>query len=292
MIRDTSLGSRLFEAINVVILLVVLFVTLYPLYSMAIISISDGNAVLRGEVRLLPVGPTLETYKLVFKDPWLLRSLGNSLLYTSLGTLINLVMTVLCAYPLSRPKLLGKSFYTLIVMFTLFFTGGLIPLYLLVIQLGLKNTMWALLLPVAINPWYMFILRTSFQGIHEAIIESALIDGANDLQTLWRIVIPLSFPVLATLLLFYAVGQWNEWFNAIIFLDDRLKFPVQVVLRSIVLLGRMELRSEMWGASGMVIVEQSIKTATIMVSTLPILLVYPFVQRYFVKGVMIGAIKG
>jgi putative aldouronate transport system permease protein len=216
----------------------------------------------------------------------------NSVVYTFVGTAINLVMTALCAYPLARPKFSGRGFFTWVVSLTMFFSGGLIPLYLLVMQLGIKNSMWAVVLPVAINVWNMFILRTSFQQIPEEIYEAAVIDGANDLQTMLNVILPLSMPVMATLLMFYAVAHWNDFFNGLIFLDDRNKYPVQLVMRNIVILGRFEQTNELAGGSDFSAIEQTLKYATIMVSTLPILAVYPFVQRYFVKGVMIGAIKG
>ena len=219
-------------------------------------------------------------------------SLSNSVLYTVVGTIINLFMTVLCAYPLARPKFSGKTFFTWVVSMTMFFSGGLIPLYLLVLNLGIYNSIWALVLPGAINVWNMFIMRTSFQSIPEELYEAAILDGANDLQTLYYMVLPLSMPVIATLLMFYAVGHWNEFFNALIYLDDRAKFPIQLILRNVVILGNFEQTNELSGGSDFAAIEQTLRYATIMVSTLPILAVYPFVQRYFVKGVMIGAIKG
>ncbi len=289
---DKTFGSRVFDALNVLLLILVVLATLYPFYYITVLSLSNGNAVLRGEVRLWPVGFTLDSYRLVFENPAVPQSLKNSLLYTSLGTVINLIMTTLCAYPLARPRFSGRTFFTWVVTATMFFSGGLIPLYLLIMQLGLINNMWALLLPTAINVWNMFILRTSFQQIPEELFEAARMDGANDLQTLIRIALPLAKPVLATLLLFYAVAQWNEFFNALIFLDDRAKYPIQLVMRNIVILGRFEQTNELAGGSDFAVIEQTLKYATIMVSTLPILAVYPFVQKYFVKGVMIGAIKG
>ena len=294
MVRyDRGFGSRLFDILNYTFMVVLVLVTLYPLYYVAIVSLSDGNAVLRGDVGLWPVGANLTTYRLVFRTPTVMRSLANSAMYTTVGTAINLFMTALCAYPLARPRFSGKTFLTLMVMVTMFFSGGLIPLYLLIMQLGLRNTMWALVLPVAIGPWNMFIMRTYFQGIPEEMFEAATIDGANDLQIVSRIVVPLSKPIFATLLLFYAVGHWNQWFNALIFLDERVKFPIQLVLRSVVIQGQMEQAGHIMSPSmEHLVVERSLQYATIVVSTLPILAVYPFVQKYFVRGVMIGAIKG
>jgi putative aldouronate transport system permease protein len=291
-VRDTSWGSRLFDKLIILLMIAIVCVTLFPFYHIAVISLSNGNAVLRGEVKFFPVGFTLDAYRLVMEDPAIPRALMNSVIYTTVGTLINLVMTVLCAYPLARTSFSGRTVLTWMVAFTMLFSGGLIPLYLLVMQLGLLNSMWALVLPVAINPWFMFILRTSFKDVDESIYEAALIDGANDLQILWRIAVPLAKPTLATLLLFYAVAHWNEFFYPLIFLDDRTKYPIQLIMRNIVLLGRFEQTTELGGGTGFAVIEQTLKYATIMVSTLPILAVYPFVQKYFVKGVMVGAIKG
>ncbi len=292
-VYDKSTGARLFDGLNALIMVLVVLATLYPLYYVAIVSLSNGNAVLRGEVNLLPVGFTVAAYKLVFRTVTVVRSLANSILYTAVGTTISLLMTALCAYPLARPRYSARKLVTWLVTITMFFSGGLIPLYLLVLQLGLRNTMWALVLPAAISPWNMFIMRTYFQGIPEEVYEAAVIDGANDPQTLFRVILPVARPILATLLLFYAVAQWNEWFHALIFLDDKVKQPVQLVLRSVVIQGQMEHSGYLMSSEEeFTVIEQSLRYATIMVSTLPILLVYPFVQKYFVKGVMIGAIKG
>lgn len=290
-VYDKSIGSRLFDLILVTMMILIIFLTLFPFYYILIISFSNGSSVLSGAVKLWPVGVTLDAYKLALSNPLVPRSLGNSVLYTVVGTTINLVMTALCAYPLARPRFSGRSFFTWMVTLTMFFSGGLIPLYLLVLQLGLIDKMWAVILPVAINPYNMFLMRTFFQGIHESIYEAALLDGASEIQILWRIVLPLSMPIFATLLLFYAVAQWNDFFNALIYLNDRLKFPIQLFLRNIVIVGVSGQASELAGGSDYGVVDQTLRYATIMISTVPILLVYPFVQRYFVKGVMIGAIK-
>jgi len=258
-IYDKSLGSRLFDLMLTVLMLGIIFVTLFPFYYILIVSLSNGNAVLRGEVKLWPVQFTLDTYKLVLSDPNVPRSLMNSLLYTSVGTAINLIMTALCAYPLARPRFSGRTFFTWMVTLTMFFSGGLIPLYLLVLQLGLIDTIWAIVLPVAINPWNMFLMRTFFQGIHESIYEAALLDGASELQILWRIVLPLSMPIFATLLLFYAVANWNDFFNALIFLNTASKFPIQLHLRNVVIMGRFDQTNELAGGSGFVIIEQTLR---------------------------------
>ncbi len=287
-----SMGSRLFDVLNIILMAIIVVVTLYPLYYIAIVSLSHGNAVLTKSVKYFPVDFTLESYKTVFKDPATVRSLLNSLLYTSVGTFVNLAFTGLCAYSLSRRDFSGRKFFTRMVTVTMFFSGGIIPLYLLVLNLGLMNTMWAIILPVAINPWYMFMLRTHFEGTPQEIYDSARIDGASESRILRQIALPLAKPVLATLLLFYAVDHWNSWFNALIFLDDKSQYPIQLILRSVVLLGRFEGQHELADEVMGLILPKTLKYATIMVSTLPILVVYPFVQKYFTKGIMVGAIKG
>jgi putative aldouronate transport system permease protein len=292
MIKEKNVGSVAFNIINTIIMLGVIFVTLYPFYYIAIVSISNGQAVTRGEVSFFPKGVTLKTYSLILRDTLILRSLANSVLYTSIGTALNLFMTALCAYPLSRPRFSGKTFFTLMFTVTMFFAGGMIPLYLVVLRLGIMNTMWALVLPTAVNTWFMFIMRTYFQGIPEAIHESAIIDGANELIIFARIIIPLAKPIIATLLLFYAVFHWNDYFSALIYLNEKSKWPMTLILRSYLIIGQMgEATNETLGAD-FAVVEKTIKYGIVMVSTLPILVVYPFVQKYFVKGVMIGAIKG
>lgn len=290
---DRGFGAAAFRAINAGLMVLVVLATLYPLYYVFIVSISDANSVIRGDIVLYPRNITWQSYRLVLGTSTIMRSLSNSIMYTVIGTLINLVMTALCAYPLARSRFSGRTIFTIIITVTMFFSGGLIPLYLLILQLGLRNTIWSLVLPVAISPWNMIIMRTYFQGIPEEMFEAATIDGANDLQILARIVVPLSKPIFATLLLYYAVGHWNQWFNALIFLDDRSRFPIQLILRSIVVQGQLEQGGQLMSPSAEeMIVEKTIKYATIIVSTVPILVVYPFVQKYFVQGVMIGAIKG
>ena len=291
-VQNRSLGSRAFDTINVVAMVGVIIATLYPMYYILIISISDGKEVLSGTVRFFPRGINFSSYALVMEDPEILRSILNSIFYTTFGTAINLSFTALCAYPLSRREFSGRTVLTIMVTVTMFFQGGLIPLYLVVLNLGLLNTIWAILLVPAINTWYMFIMRTYFQNQPEALHDAAIIDGANELQILVRIVIPLAKPILATLLLFYAVYHWNSFFHPMIFLNDKEKYPVQLILRSVVVQGNMDRANEIGAATDFMVIEKSIKYAVIMVSTLPILLVYPVLQKYFVKGVMIGSIKG
>ena len=289
---DRSLGSHTFDIINVALLLAVVFITLYPMYYIAIVSFSDGKEVLLGRVRFWPRGINLQSYQMVLRDDTVIRSLFNSILYTSVGTAINLVLSTLCAYPLSRPDFSGRKWLTLYVAITMFFQGGLIPLYLVVLQLGLLDTMWAIVLVPGINAFYMFIMRTYFQGQPTALHEAAIIDGANDIQILARIVVPLAKPIMATMLLFYAVQHWNSFFHALIFLTEKARYPLQLILRSVVVESTFEQMNDIGAATDFMVLEKTIRFSVIMVSTLPILLVYPFLQKYFVKGVMIGALKG
>ena len=287
-----SLGSHSFDIVNVVLLLGVVFVTLYPMYYILIVSFSDGKEVLLGRVRFWPRGLNLQSYQMVLRDDTVIRALFNSILYTSVGTAINLVLSTLCAYPLSRRDFSGRKLLTLYVAITMFFQGGLIPLYLVVLQLGLLDTMWAIVLVPAINQFYMFIMRTYFQGQPTALHEAAIIDGANDVQILARIVVPLAKPIMATMLLFYAVQHWNSFFHALIFLTEKSRYPLQLILRSVVVESTFEQMNDIGAATDFMVLEKTIRFSVIMVSTLPILLVYPFLQKYFVKGVMIGALKG
>ena len=274
-------------------MLVIVIVTLYPMYYVLIVSISNGNAVMRGEIKLLPKGINLTAYKLVFENPDFLRSYLNTIIYTLVGTIVNVSFTILCAYPLSRKDFYGRGILTGMVAFTMFFSGGMIPLYLVVQKVGLINSMWALILPVAINTWYMIIMRTFFQAIPESLQESAYIDGANDIQILIKVILPLSLPIIATLLMFYAVYHWNSYFSSIIYLNQKKKYPVQIVLRNIVIAGELDKQNSSVGSeSDFQVIATNFKYAVIIISVLPILTVYPFIQKYFTQGVMVGAIKG
>lgn len=288
-----TVGSRAFDVFNVIFMLLFLLVTLYPFWYVVIVSLSDGKAVLSGQVSLWPVNITLDTYRVVLRDSSIITGFKNTVIYTTLGTFINLLCTSLCAYPLSRPDLLGKKQVMGMIVFTMFFSGGMIPAYLVMNQMQLIDTIWAMVLPGAISTYNMIVMRTFFMGIPESLHESACLDGANDWQVLVRIVLPLSMPIMATMLLFYAVGHWNSYMNALLYLNSKSLFPLQSILRNMVVDGQLsEAQTQVGGGSSFTVIETTMKYATIVVSTLPILLIYPFVQKYFVKGVMIGSIKG
>ena len=289
IIKRETRGDKIFSVCVYILLALVCLIVIYPLYYMFIVSISNGYAVIRGEVTLLPKGVNFGAYQYMLSDRYVPRSYLNTLIYTFFGTLINVVMTALCAYPLSRKKLYGRGFFTMLIVFTMFFDAGIISNFMVVLSLGIKNTIWAILLPPAINVWYMIIMRTFFQGIPEELHESAYIDGANDLVIFGRIILPLSKAVLATMVVFYAVWHWNSFFPELVYLDDRMLYPMQLILRN------MLLESDAGSAtvsSDVAVMGRNIKYAAVFITVLPILVVYPFAQKYFVKGVMVGSLKG
>ncbi|SDE68480.1 putative aldouronate transport system permease protein [Paenibacillus sp. UNCCL117] len=292
---ERSKGDLLFETIIHIVLGMILIVVLFPLIYVISASLSEPSAILLGEIRLLPKGFNVQAYKRVFDNADIMSGYLNTIFYTVVGTAINLVMTTLAAYPLSRKDFYGRQFVTGLVVFTMFFSGGMIPMYLLIRDLGMLNTIWALVLPGAISVWNLIIMRTFFQvSIPLEIQEAASIDGCSNSRILWRIVLPLSLPILAVMTLFYAVGHWNAFFSALIYLTDRGKYPLQLVLREILIQNQMNEMASIADDTLMNYMMQieAIKYAVVVVANLPMLLLYPFLQKYFVKGVMIGALKG
>lgn len=287
-----GIGSRIFDTSNYIFMLALIFVTFYPLYYIFVVSVSDGNAVLRGDVSFWPESFNLDTYKLILDDPMIYRAYLNTIVYTVVGTMVNVCCTILCAYPLSKKDFYGKGFFTLMIVITMFFGGGLIPSYLLVQKLGMVNTMWALIIPGAISAWNMIIMRTFFQGLPNEIFESAEMDGANQLTALMRIALPLSGPILATISMFYAVGHWNSFFPALIYLNEKVKYPMQIMLRNMVVMGDMTNQTQQLSGDYAGVTATNIKYAVIIIVVLPILMVYPFIQKFFIKGALIGSLKG
>ncbi|WJH34441.1 carbohydrate ABC transporter permease [Paenibacillus sp. CC-CFT747] len=275
-----------------VILLGVVALTLFPFVHMAAVSLSSNEQVLRGTVTLLPKGFQLDMYKLVLNDPRIGRAYWNTLLYVILGTLISLVVTSLGAYALAKKEMLFHRGFTLLIIVTMFFSGGMIPTFLVVKELGVIDTVWGMVLPGAVSTWNLLIMRTFFASLPAELEESGRMDGLNDIGVFFRIVVPLSQAIFATIGLFYAVGIWNNFLLPLLYLRDQSLFPLQVILRNIVLAGQMNQANAAAVGDANVILEEPLKFATIMVSTVPILLIYPFLQKYFVKGVMIGAVKG
>ena len=282
-----SPGRRAFLVFNTIFLLLICFAMLYPVLYVTAASFSDEIAILKGDVFVLPVGAHVKAYEKVFKYPLLWQSYGNTVLYTFLGTVINLVMTVFGAWALSQRKMVGRRFFTLMCTFTMFFGGGMIPTFLVVKGLGLLNTIWAMVLPGAVSTYNMILMRTFFRQIPESLVEAAELDGCKDFGILFRIVLPLSLASLMTIGMFYAVGHWNSYFPAVLYLNKRELFPLQIILRQVVLLNEIVENS----SSTENVMAEGIKYATMVVAMLPILCIYPLVQRYFVKGVMIGSVK-
>lgn len=292
MIYKKSIGERLFDGFNIVLLAAGSFLFLYPLWFVIVSSVSDAASIASGAISLWPRGFNLEAYERVFSDSRVWLTYRNTIFYVLAGTLINLVLTTLGAYPLSRRDLFGRNAIMLFIVFTMFFSGGLIPMYLNVRDLGLFDTRWALLLPGAISAYNLIVMRTFFQStIPDGLIESAKIEGASEYRILWSIVLPLSMPVVAVMTLFYAVYHWNSWFDAMIYLQDRSLHPLQLLLREILVSSQTNDMLGGVGSGDVVGVSETIKYATTVIATLPILVIYPFLQKYFAKGVMLGGVK-
>lgn len=288
-------ADRLFTIFNYIMLTLVLILVLYPLVYVVSASFSSSSAVLSGRVWLWPVEPTLEGYKAVFKNTMVLKGFTNTIFYTLAGTAINLVLSVMAAYPLSRKDFRGRNVFMLLFVFTMLFNGGLIPTYLIVKDLGMIDTVWAMLIPSALSVWNVIIMRTYFQTtIPNELLEASQLDGCSDFRFLRSIVLPLSGPILAVIALFYAVGHWNQYFNAMIYLKRSDLYPLQLVLRDILV--QNEVNIDMLGDAKTAAARQGLrellKYSLIVVTSVPLLVVYPFLQKFFVKGVMIGSIKG
>ena len=282
--------------INYILLTVLLVVVLYPLIYIISCSFSSGDALMSGRVKLFPVDLTLQSYKAVFKYQSIWTGYRNSIIYAIVGTLISMVLTLFAAYPLSRDDFRGKKIFTVIILFTMMFSGGLIPTYLLVKNLDLMDTIWAVVLPGAVNAHNIIVARTFFANtIPKELQEAAEMDGCTDFRFFVRIVIPLSTPIIAVLSLWVVVGLWNSYFGPMIYLNSQEKYPLQLVLRRILLLSQVNLNQSNIDPETIrknQYLGEMLKYGTIIISTLPLMIVYPFVQKYFVKGVMIGSVKG
>ncbi|MGI5898460.1 MAG: carbohydrate ABC transporter permease [Christensenellales bacterium] len=292
MINDRSASSIVFDIVLYAVLALLVIVTLFPVLHVGAVSLSESTAISQGKVSIWPVNFTLSAYEKIMTGGAVPRGFVNSVYYTLFGTVISMALTILTAYPLSKKRLPLRGFYTALFMFTMFFGGGMIPSFLLVVNLNIYNTVWALLLPGAISTWNLVILRTFFQAVPDELEEAASIDGANDMTVLALIVLPLSKAALATISLFYAVARWNSWFSAAIYLRSSSLYPLQLILRSIVI-QNTALEEMASSDEDMIRVStESIKYATLFVSIVPMMLVYPFIQKYFAKGVMVGSLKG
>ncbi|AIQ19776.1 sugar ABC transporter permease [Paenibacillus sp. FSL H7-0357] len=289
----TSLGERIFDICNAIIMVLLIILTLYPMLYILFSSLSEGNQLISfNGILLWPQGFSLEGYKAVLSNPTILSGFKNTLFILVVGLGINMTLTSLGAYFLSREGVMLQKPIMFFIVFTMFFQGGLVPFYLIVKSYGLLDSLWALILPTAVSTFNLIIMRTYFMAIPKELEESAFLDGAGHFTILFRIFIPLSMPVVAVLILYYGVGHWNSWFNAMIFLRDQDLYPIQLVVRNIILEND---NASMLGTTTLIQsrdVAETLKYAAIIVTTAPILLLYPFLQKYFVKGVMVGALKG
>ena len=292
-IRESRV-DRVFLTLIVIFLTFVLISVVYPLIFIVSSSFSSTSAVIAGRVWLFPVEPSLLGYQAVFEHRSVMIGYANSAVYTFFGTIINVVLTVCIAFPLSRSDFFGRNFLMMTLVFTMLFSGGLIPLYLVVLKLGLMNTRWAMLLPEALVVWFVIIARTYFQtSIPDELAEAASIDGCRDTYFVWAVVLPLSKPIVAVLTLMYAVAHWNRYFHALMFLSSERLYPLQIVLRNILILNQtqemaVEVSEELMRQG----LADLMKFSLIVVASAPVLALYPFVQRYFIKGIMIGSLKG
>lgn len=294
--RKLTRGEKIFNVFNIAFLSLVMVITIYPFLYVIFASFSEPARLMQQRGLLLaPLGFTLEGYKMVFANPSILSGYTNTIIYVVLGTALNIFATSIAAYGLSRKNVYWSKYIMMMITFTMFFGGGMIPTYLLMKNLHLLNTRWVLILPGAIAVWNLIIMKTSFEGIPVSLEEAAKIDGANELVILWKIILPLSKATLAVMALFYAVGHWNSWFGAMIYIRDRELYPLQLILREILILNdtsNMQTITDQSQLSDFNQYKTLIQYCTIIVATGPILLVYPFLQKYFVKGVLVGGVKG
>jgi putative aldouronate transport system permease protein len=290
--RDRQ-ASRSFDVINVIAIIFFVLLCLAPFLHILAISLSSSRAIMSGEVSLVPVELNWSSYKQVFSDVSMIRSLGFTIMMTLLFTVLCMLMTIAAAYPLAKTKLKGRKIVMFIIVITMFFSGGIIPEYMLVRNLNLLDSIWALVLPGLISPFYLIILITFMQNIPDSLEESAEIDGSSYFRTLVSIIVPLSLPVIATLSLFYGVGRWNGFTDTLMYITSPEMYPLQLKLYQLVQNNMVSELMQMEGASGQSMLQpESLKAASVIFATVPILLVYPWLQRYFVSGVMLGAVKG
>ncbi|MDR1541889.1 MAG: carbohydrate ABC transporter permease [Clostridiales bacterium] len=288
-----SAGAAAFSAANTAAMLLLMAAALYPMVHVLFASISNPTLVQQHRGLILhPLGFDLSAFKAVFNNPMIPVGYSNTLFYLVAGTAVNVLLTTLGAYALSRKGLLLGKYFMFAIAFTMLFSGGMIPSYLLVRDLHMVNSRLALIIPNAISAWNLIIMRTSFEAVPASMEESAKLDGANDFIILFKIYVPLCLPVMAVMILFYGVGHWNSWFSALLYIRKRELYPLQLVLREILLISTSDMTTNVTGGDAKANIGETIRYATIVVATAPILCVYPFLQKYFVKGVMVGAIKG
>jgi len=287
--------DQVFNIVNYSILTIFLLVVLYPLIYVVSASFSDGAAVISGRVVLWPVDFSLLAYEKIFQYESIWTGYANSLFYAVVGTSVNIVLTLFAAYALARQDLYGRKVLMGLFVFTMFFNGGLIPTYLLVKDLGMLNTRAAMIIPQALSVWNLIIAIAYFRSaIPEELLEAARLDGCNDFQYFFRILLPLSTPIIAVLTLFYAINHWNQFFTALIYLSDKALFPLQIILRDILIQSQvdMNMMEDLKSMAAKEALRELLKDELIVVASVPVLIIYPFVQKYFVRGIMLGAVKG
>lgn len=296
MVKDNSISSKLLDIIVYVSLILLMIVILYPIIYIFSVSVSSTTAYESGRVIFLPVEFNIEAYKIIFEAGTIPRSFVNSVIYTVVYVVVSLLFTTTMAYPLSRSKdrVPFKGVISVIVIFTMFFNAGTIPNFILVKNLGLMNSMWSLILPAAVSTYNLVVMRSFFEGIPVSLEEAAFVDGANEIQIFWKIMLPLSKAALATVGLFYGVSMWNSWFTAMLYIQSDSKYPLQLIIRHIVMQNQLQAELAAMGDTTAEVATntESLKYATLFLSILPMLAVYPFIQKYFVKGVMVGSVKG
>ena len=291
-----SPGEKVFGAANIMFMLFMLVIFLYPLLNMFSISVSNQYAILRAEVSFFPIGFETTSYKLIFANQDIWRSIGNSLFVALAGCALSLLLTCVAAYPLAFGDFYGKKLFNILILFTMWFNGGIIPTFLTIRQLGLHDTLWSLIVNSMLVAYNVVIVRSYFQSIPQSVVESARIDGANDYLILFKLIIPLSKPVLATVALWVIVGHWNDYLNSLLFLSSRHNYTLQLVLKELVLNAEASIHnismSSDSSTAGAAARGQQMRNGVLVVSMIPMIILYPFVQRYFISGVMLGSVKG
>lgn len=294
-----SRADKAFDISLFIILTIILIIVAYPLYFVIIASISDPQAVSAGEVTFLPIGFSFEGYMEVFKDTRVMRSFVNSIFYTTVGTCINLIVTIPTAYSLSRRQFAGKKFVTIFYMITMFVSGGMIPTYLVVKNMHMLDTMWSLIVPGAMSVYNMIVARTFFESsLPEELFEAATVDGCGHTKFFFKIALPLSKAIIAIMVLYYGIGHWNNYFSALLYMKTESKYPLQLVLRSILISNEANLSMAVTTPEMQAALKEQqalvdlMKYSLIIVSSIPVMILYPFIQKHFVKGVMIGSVKG
>ena len=285
--------SRTFDVVVIIMFAALALLTLYPFYNVIILSFSNTESVAKHIPYLLPFALDLTGYKTIIQDSDFINSLLVSLFVTIAGTAVNMVLSVIAAYVLSRKYLDGRNMIMSVIVFTMLFGGGLVPTYMVIKDMGLINKVWAMILPTAINTYYLIIMKNYFLGLTDGLFEAAKLDGAGEWTMLWKVAFPLSKPIMATFTLFYAVDRWNEWYNALLYINKKALSPLQIYLRDILtsLNSQLSTQAQQMMGSTQKVSTSAVQMATIVITALPIMLVYPYLQKYFVNGVMVGGIK-